>query len=51
MSEWLGQAESNLVSVTDTIPKGGEGVWYSCIHSNLQSVEFQRHESDWLSTT
>ena len=28
------------------LPKG-----YSCIHSKLQSQEFQRHESDWSSAT
>ena len=35
-----------LVSEPDSQPKGG--VWYSCIHCNLQSVEFQWHESGWL---
>ena len=40
-----------LVSALDILPKGGGGVWYSCIHSNLQSAEFQRHEPDWLSST
>ena len=39
----------DLVSVPDSHTlKGGGGVWYSCLHSNLQSVEFLWHESDWL---
>jgi len=37
-----------LVSVPDSLPKVAGEV---CIHSNLQSVEFPRYESDWLSGT
>ena len=33
------------------VTKGGGRVWYSCIHSNLLSTEFQRYESDWLSAS
>jgi len=30
---------TQLVLVPDSPPKGGGGVWYSCMHSNLQAAE------------
>ena len=38
---------SEVRLVPDSLPKGGGEVWYSCMDSNLQSMECQRHESDW----
>ena len=40
-----------ILNAPDSLPKGGGGVWYSFIHSNLQSTEYQKHESDWMSVT
>lgn len=41
---WMSVSTLGLVSVPHPPNQRGGGIWYTYVHSNLQFVEFQRHE-------